>query len=161
MWVIGIIIIIAFFATVFGSLILEQYQEKSLTHAVTFVLLPVSFVVGLEALLGFGSREPIYGMDHVNCFLACVFVFIGSLAMRWAKNQEFKKAEERECERLEAQRLADYHGKKADLAARAGDDSTYRSEMVWTQCYVARARALETLRPAPKPPRKSLRSWFS
>ncbi len=116
MWVIGIIIIIAFFATVFGSLILEQYQEKSLTHAVTFVLLPVSFVVGLEALLGFGSREPIYGMDHVNCFLACVFVFIGSLAMRWAKNQEFKKAEERECERLEAQRLADCHHWKAEAS---------------------------------------------
>jgi hypothetical protein len=151
----------AFYLMVFGSFVLKQYQEKSLTHAITFVLLPVSFVIGLEAFLGLGSREPIYGMDRVDCLFWCGSVFVVCLIRRWAKNHEFEMRDERERERTEAERLAVYHDQIADLAARAGDDSAHRLEMSLTQYYVARARFLETSRPAPKPPRKSLRSRFS
>lgn len=131
------LLIIAFFATVLGSFVLEQYKE-SLTHAITFVLLPVSFVLGLVALLG---GEPIYGMDNVNCLLACIFVFIGSLAMRRAK------------------RCADYHRQKGDIAFRAGDEKTCASERAWTQYYLDRAYALQSKkRPsAPKTPHKGHR----
>jgi hypothetical protein len=112
------------------------------------------------------DASPLHGLTTDRFGAQCIIELLLPLIEELGSKKTISTNEEQACQLalasiariLEAEKLADYHGKTADLAARAGDDSTHRLEMSLTRYYVARARPLETSRPARNPPPQP---WFS